>query len=216
MIARTRRRLLSAARALSKDGTVPPCVDDPGVYTQVRSGDFLADAKIAWRDAYEMQMRAAIRPLIGLGHRGLVGLVADVEFFGIDLEDRLAGDDRRPAYDVEHFLMVAAHAAARRSAVWIACHNRSAVNGMSRCSMPSSPSASTTALTSAGGAPWFTEGFDTSDLREAKALLDALNQCQTLSRPSQTSFAIESGETGTLRPTDDGERMTASTLLSRS
>jgi len=24
---------------------------------------FLADAKIAWRDAYEMQMRAAVRPL---------------------------------------------------------------------------------------------------------------------------------------------------------
>jgi hypothetical protein len=29
---------------------------------QVRSGDFLADAKIPWRDAYEMQMRAAVRP----------------------------------------------------------------------------------------------------------------------------------------------------------
>jgi hypothetical protein len=29
----------------------------------VRSGDFLADKKIAWRDAYEMQMRAAMRPL---------------------------------------------------------------------------------------------------------------------------------------------------------
>ena len=25
--------------------------------------DFLADEKIAWRDAYEMQMRAALRPL---------------------------------------------------------------------------------------------------------------------------------------------------------
>jgi hypothetical protein len=33
------------------------------MYTQVRSGDFLADAKIAWRDAYEAQMRAAVRPL---------------------------------------------------------------------------------------------------------------------------------------------------------
>jgi hypothetical protein len=29
----------------------------------VRSGDFLSDAKIAWRDACEMQMRAAVRPL---------------------------------------------------------------------------------------------------------------------------------------------------------
>ncbi len=63
MIARTRRRLLRAARAFAKDGTVPPCIDDPGIYTAVRSGDFLADAKIAWRDAYEMQMRAAVRPL---------------------------------------------------------------------------------------------------------------------------------------------------------
>jgi hypothetical protein len=27
------------------------------------SGDFLADAKIAWRDAFEMRMRAAVRPL---------------------------------------------------------------------------------------------------------------------------------------------------------
>jgi hypothetical protein len=35
----------------------------PEIYTAVRSGDFLTDAKIAWRDAYEMQMHAAVRPL---------------------------------------------------------------------------------------------------------------------------------------------------------
>jgi hypothetical protein len=63
MVARTRRRLLRAARAFKKDGTVPPGVDDPGTYLAVRSGDFLADAKISWRDAYAMQMRAALRPL---------------------------------------------------------------------------------------------------------------------------------------------------------
>jgi phenylpropionate dioxygenase-like ring-hydroxylating dioxygenase large terminal subunit len=63
MVARTRRRLLRAARAFTKDATVPPCVDDPDIYFQVRSGDFLADEKIAWRDAYEAQLRAAIRPL---------------------------------------------------------------------------------------------------------------------------------------------------------
>src|SRR5437899_11116477 len=63
MVARTRRRLLRAARAFTKDGSVPPCVDDPGIYTAVRSGDFLADEKIAWRDVYEMQMSAAGRPL---------------------------------------------------------------------------------------------------------------------------------------------------------
>jgi hypothetical protein len=38
-------------------------VDDPDIYFQVRSGDFLADEKIGWRDAYEIQLRAAIRPL---------------------------------------------------------------------------------------------------------------------------------------------------------
>jgi len=63
MIARTRRRLLRAARSFAKDGKVPPGVDEPGIYTQVRSGDFVTDAKIAWRDAYDMQMRAAVRPL---------------------------------------------------------------------------------------------------------------------------------------------------------
>jgi phthalate 4,5-dioxygenase oxygenase subunit len=63
MVARTRRRLLRAARAFDKDGAVPPGVDEPDIYTLVRSGDFLADEKIAWRDAYEAQMRAAIRPL---------------------------------------------------------------------------------------------------------------------------------------------------------
>jgi hypothetical protein len=34
-----------------------------GIYTQVGNGDFVADTKIAWRDAYDMQMRAAVRPL---------------------------------------------------------------------------------------------------------------------------------------------------------
>jgi hypothetical protein len=29
----------------------------------VRSGDFLADEKTDWRDAYEAQLRTAIRPL---------------------------------------------------------------------------------------------------------------------------------------------------------
>ena len=63
MIARTRRRLLRAARAFAKDDAVPPGVDNPEVYVNVRSGDFLADEKISWRDAYDTQMHAAIRPL---------------------------------------------------------------------------------------------------------------------------------------------------------
>ncbi len=63
MITRTRRRLLRAARAFRKDGTVPPGVDNPEICLDVRSGDFLADAKIAWRDAYETEKRTALRPL---------------------------------------------------------------------------------------------------------------------------------------------------------
>jgi phthalate 4,5-dioxygenase len=63
MIARTRRRLLRAARAFEKEETLPPGVDNPEMFVNVRSGDFVADAKIAWRDAYEMEMRKALRPL---------------------------------------------------------------------------------------------------------------------------------------------------------
>ncbi|MGA8379661.1 MAG: hypothetical protein WB710_00865, partial [Stellaceae bacterium] len=63
MITRTRRRLLRAARALKKDAAPPPGVDDPDLYINVRSGDFLADEKIGWREAYETQTRAALRPL---------------------------------------------------------------------------------------------------------------------------------------------------------
>jgi phthalate 4,5-dioxygenase len=63
MIARTRRRLLRAARGLAKEGTVPPGVDHPEAYLDVRSGDFVADKRIAWRDAYEIEMKKALRPL---------------------------------------------------------------------------------------------------------------------------------------------------------
>ena len=63
MIMATRRRLLQAARGLAKDGTVPPGVDDPEIMYAVRSGDFVTDAKLGWRQAYDAQMRAAFRPL---------------------------------------------------------------------------------------------------------------------------------------------------------
>ncbi len=63
MIMRTRRRLLKVARALAKNGTVPPGLDDPEKMHAVRSGDFVTDAKTTWRDAYAQQMRASVRPL---------------------------------------------------------------------------------------------------------------------------------------------------------
>ena len=63
MITQTRRRLLRAARALARDGTAPPGVDDPELMSEVRSGDFLTAAGIDWREAYDSQMKAAVRPL---------------------------------------------------------------------------------------------------------------------------------------------------------
>ena len=63
MIMRTRRRLLQVARAFAKDGTMPPGVDDPERMYPVRSGDFVSEAGLEWRDAYDRQMQAATRPL---------------------------------------------------------------------------------------------------------------------------------------------------------
>jgi hypothetical protein len=63
MIMRTRRRLLAAARAFAKNGKAPPGVDDPQIMYPVRSGDFLAEAGLEWRQAYDRQMAASVRPL---------------------------------------------------------------------------------------------------------------------------------------------------------
>ncbi|HTV89307.1 MAG TPA: Rieske 2Fe-2S domain-containing protein [Stellaceae bacterium] len=63
MIMATRRRLLQASRALAKNGTVPPGVDDPAIMYAVRSGDFVTDAQLGWRDAYDREMQASVRPL---------------------------------------------------------------------------------------------------------------------------------------------------------
>jgi phenylpropionate dioxygenase-like ring-hydroxylating dioxygenase large terminal subunit len=63
MIMATRRRLLKAARAWKKDGKLPPGIDNPEIMYPVRSGDFIADARLGWRQAYNDQMRASVRPL---------------------------------------------------------------------------------------------------------------------------------------------------------
>jgi hypothetical protein len=63
MIMATRRRLLETARALAEHGTVPPGVDEPAIMYPVRSGDFLTDARLDWREAYDREMNAAVRPL---------------------------------------------------------------------------------------------------------------------------------------------------------
>ena len=62
MITRTRRRLLLAARAQRDHGTVPPAVDDPGLYMRIRSGERIL-AETDWRAAYDEGMRASLRPV---------------------------------------------------------------------------------------------------------------------------------------------------------
>jgi hypothetical protein len=63
MIMRTRRRLLAAARAFAKTSKAPPGVDDPEIMYRVRSGDFVTEAGLDWRSAYDRQLDAATRPL---------------------------------------------------------------------------------------------------------------------------------------------------------
>jgi phenylpropionate dioxygenase-like ring-hydroxylating dioxygenase large terminal subunit len=61
MIARTRRRLLLASRALAESDVIPPGVDDPAVYHDARSGTLHADPATDWQDAYREHLAAAVR-----------------------------------------------------------------------------------------------------------------------------------------------------------
>jgi hypothetical protein len=62
MIARTRRRLLAAARAF-RDKCVPPAgVENVEVFRDARAGYFVSDATSEWRDAYAKQLAVAYRP----------------------------------------------------------------------------------------------------------------------------------------------------------
>jgi hypothetical protein len=63
MITRTRRRLLQAARAWRDTGAAPPGVDDPALYLNARSGFFLSEEGLDWREAYARQVREAVRPV---------------------------------------------------------------------------------------------------------------------------------------------------------
>jgi phthalate 4,5-dioxygenase len=62
MIVVTRRRLLEAARALRDHKTVPPLVDDPGISSEVRSGDLIAPEAQPWLEAYDETLRQARHP----------------------------------------------------------------------------------------------------------------------------------------------------------
>ena len=61
MITRTRRRLLMAARALRENAAVPPCVDQPDIFRQVRSGEAVL-AGDDWREAYRDRLLHVARP----------------------------------------------------------------------------------------------------------------------------------------------------------
>ena len=69
MIARTRRRVLQAARALRDHGTPPPGVDTPEVFLESRSGYFLTEPDADWLEVYAQQVAACTRPAGGAGGR---------------------------------------------------------------------------------------------------------------------------------------------------
>jgi phenylpropionate dioxygenase-like ring-hydroxylating dioxygenase large terminal subunit len=62
MITRTRRRLLMAARALRDQGTLPPGVEDAGIYHGARSGYFVTDDQRDWQNVYRGRLAAAMHP----------------------------------------------------------------------------------------------------------------------------------------------------------
>jgi len=61
MVARTRRRLLRAARELQEKGTLPPGAADPEVFFAARSGAFHTAPGADWWQAYEDRVAAAIK-----------------------------------------------------------------------------------------------------------------------------------------------------------
>ncbi len=62
MVARTRRRLLQAARALRDKGTPPPGIEHPEVFYGSRGGFFFTQPRTDWRELYAEQLRVAVRP----------------------------------------------------------------------------------------------------------------------------------------------------------
>jgi len=61
MIARTRRRLLMAARALRNEGVLPPGVEDGGIFRGSRAGYFVSDDNTPWEEVYVRELAASLR-----------------------------------------------------------------------------------------------------------------------------------------------------------
>jgi nitrite reductase/ring-hydroxylating ferredoxin subunit len=62
MVARTRRRLLQAARALRDKGVLPSGIEHPEVFYGSRGGFFFTQPRTDWRELYAEQLRVAVRP----------------------------------------------------------------------------------------------------------------------------------------------------------
>jgi hypothetical protein len=59
MVIRTRRRLINAAKALARDGTLPPGIDDPTLYRH-RSGGVILPRATDWQEATKDLRKAFI------------------------------------------------------------------------------------------------------------------------------------------------------------
>jgi hypothetical protein len=62
MIAITRRRIIAAAQAHAKDGSIPATVDRPELTRGARGGSFVCADTIDWLDAYAEELRKAQSP----------------------------------------------------------------------------------------------------------------------------------------------------------
>ena len=62
MVTRTRRRLIVAARALAETGAAPPILNDPETCLGAHSGNFVAPARLPWREAYAAELRNSANP----------------------------------------------------------------------------------------------------------------------------------------------------------
>ncbi len=61
MIARTRRRLLRAARDFCNNGVKPPGISDPSIYHSARSGEMVDNTSLPWEETYQEKLKVAVR-----------------------------------------------------------------------------------------------------------------------------------------------------------
>jgi phenylpropionate dioxygenase-like ring-hydroxylating dioxygenase large terminal subunit len=62
MITATRKRLLNAAKAYQKDGSLPASAADPALYREQRGGFFVASDDRKWPEVYDQEMASVTNP----------------------------------------------------------------------------------------------------------------------------------------------------------